>query len=50
MIDNKAISMFKEPKLNFDDLWKVYFDSTLYAVLTPIGCALDESIVPEEDK
>lgn len=42
--------MFSEPKLNFDDLWKVYFDDTLYAVLIPIGCTLDESTIPEEYK
>ena len=34
--------MYKEPKTDSSELWKVYLDDELYAVLIPIGCNTKE--------
>ena len=34
--------MFKEPKTDSSELWKVFFDDELYAVLIPIGYNIKE--------
>ena len=36
-------------ELNFDDLWKVYYNDELYAVLIPNGYSVEDIKVNGED-
>jgi len=41
--------MFVKPKLTFNDLWKIYYDDELYAVLIPNGYSMEDIEINGED-